>query len=488
MATSSSGPSAAMVEPPEAAQLRSLLLRDMPTTLRIRHVPLDYTEEMLVEQWPRRIYGYDMLYWEFTLLFINFTTPQLALAFQLAIHQQRLPLFTYRRRTLRAHPAVVQGRQQLLLRLWERQQSGRKATHRKPLIFDGDTTISVAEAAHAIMAAHTGGNEDQHRMGSNNSGEGQSGWCGSSHIGRFDDDAVVARGGCRMQDEHSSGESPSPLRSASASKDSSGASGSSVIRDVPLPRFVGGADSAESQPYASPKVVIKTSSSTSGLPSAHSGSTASWSPPAQGAVATVGCVSEPQVAPQPFNASGAVTSIAQRGLQPWNPVGTSALVRGSQDTAGVLRYGMADGSPTQVRQEHVAPHHGQAFGVPCSAWPAASGESDEPAASTTAFGEPVSDALRALLGTWSAGRGAEYELSTCTADSLTVRLNSSRGQIVQTGAVRLSSTRVAYNGAPRITWGDTFVLVMVAGEPNLLTWKGEHRSYQWWRRGASHFL
>lgn len=439
MATSSSGPSAAMVEPPEAAQLRSLLLRDMPTTLRIRHVPLDYTEEMLVEQWPRRIYGYDMLYWEFTLLFINFTTPQLALAFQLAIHQQRLPLFTYRRRTLRAHPAVVQGRQQLLLRLWERQQSGRKATHRKPLIFDGDTTISVAEAAHAIMAAHTG-------------------------------------------------ESPSPLRSASASKDSSGASGSSVIRDVPLPRFVGGADSAESQPYASPKVVIKTSSSTSGLPSAHSGSTASWSPPAQGAVATVGCVSEPQVAPQPFNASGAVTSIAQRGLQPWNPVGTSALVRGSQDTAGVLRYGMADGSPTQVRQEHVAPHHGQAFGVPCSAWPAASGESDEPAASTTAFGEPVSDALRALLGTWSAGRGAEYELSTCTADSLTVRLNSSRGQIVQTGAVRLSSTRVAYNGAPRITWGDTFVLVMVAGEPNLLTWKGEHRSYQWWRRGASHFL
>lgn len=114
--------------------------KKLPTTLMIRNIPQLYTQEDLALEWPNNG-TYDFFYMPIsfkgnkTYAFINFTTPESALAFKEKWDKKRLRRFQARR-TLNISCADVQGQDANLWQLRKGQQWRLKNKECQPLIFD----------------------------------------------------------------------------------------------------------------------------------------------------------------------------------------------------------------------------------------------------------------------------------------------------------------------------------------------------------------
>lgn len=125
------------------------------TTLMVRNIPLQYTQEMLVDQWLRTKWGYDFLYLpvssnpqrNLTFVFINFLNENFAAAFSDAWHRQRLPLFQARK-SLNISPATTQGRDDNVVDIWRNSVRSIRERHCEPVIFEGNVRLKLLDAVH----------------------------------------------------------------------------------------------------------------------------------------------------------------------------------------------------------------------------------------------------------------------------------------------------------------------------------------------------
>lgn len=119
------------------------------TTLMVRNVPVMYTQEMLVEEWPNNG-TYDFLYLPFSCLsqrnlsyaFINFTTEAHAVAFRDKWQKQRLARFSSRK-PLNISFADVQGRESNLIQLKKKRVRRIKVLQCQPVLFDNSGRIPL---------------------------------------------------------------------------------------------------------------------------------------------------------------------------------------------------------------------------------------------------------------------------------------------------------------------------------------------------------
>jgi hypothetical protein len=123
-----------------------------PTTLMIRNIPVMYTQEALVLEWPNNgLYDFFYLPWScsqqrnLTYAFINFTSHQAALNFKSRWQKQRLAQFTARK-PLNISCADVQGRDANLWQLQKKRIWRLKVKECQPLIFENGVQISLSEA------------------------------------------------------------------------------------------------------------------------------------------------------------------------------------------------------------------------------------------------------------------------------------------------------------------------------------------------------
>jgi len=119
------------------------------STLMVRNIPVRYTQDMLLKEWPN--HGtYDFLYLPICIdrkrnasfCFINFVTEAHATAFQAKWQKQRLDHYSARK-PLDISAADVQGRDQNLLQIMRNKTFRIKNLHFQPAIFDGLERISM---------------------------------------------------------------------------------------------------------------------------------------------------------------------------------------------------------------------------------------------------------------------------------------------------------------------------------------------------------
>jgi len=128
------------------------------TTLMVRNIPLSYTNEMLLEEWPNSG-QYDLLYLPFncaldqnlTYAFINFVHPDDALAFMSRWHKSRLSKHTSRK-PLNVSYASVQGRTKNLLQLKRKRVWRIKFREGFPLVFENGHRANLEEVLEAAEA------------------------------------------------------------------------------------------------------------------------------------------------------------------------------------------------------------------------------------------------------------------------------------------------------------------------------------------------
>jgi hypothetical protein len=144
---------------PSSIDWMGKLLKNLPfplpqtqTTLMVRNIPLDYTQEMLAEEWPCD-QSYDFLYLpcslsaerNLTYAFINFYTEQAAFAFQKRWHKKRLCRFDSRK-ALNVGISSVQGRDASIWLMKQKRANERKCKKTQPIIYFGDRLATVEEA------------------------------------------------------------------------------------------------------------------------------------------------------------------------------------------------------------------------------------------------------------------------------------------------------------------------------------------------------
>lgn len=129
--------------------------RDFPTsgvqTLMVRNIPVRYTQDMLLKEWPNRC-TYDFLYLPICIdrkrnssfCFINFVSEAFAIAFQSQWQRHRLDHFTARK-PLDISPADVQGRDDNLLQVLRNKTFRIKNVHFLPVLFNGNRRVSIEE-------------------------------------------------------------------------------------------------------------------------------------------------------------------------------------------------------------------------------------------------------------------------------------------------------------------------------------------------------
>jgi len=134
------------------------LYKKLPTTLMIRNIPQMYTQEELMLEWPNNG-TYDFFYLPMnakgipnkTYAFINFTSPEAALAFKTKWDKKRLQRLQARR-TLNVSCADVQGRDANLWQLRRGQQWRLKHKDGQPHICDNGVQISLAQAMRKLKS------------------------------------------------------------------------------------------------------------------------------------------------------------------------------------------------------------------------------------------------------------------------------------------------------------------------------------------------
>jgi hypothetical protein len=131
------------------------------TTLMIHNIPLQYTQEMLMAEWPNNG-DYDFLYLplnncsnrNLTYAFVNFTSTQAACAFQSRWQNQYLKHF-HGTSPLTLTLADVQGREQNLMKLVEKRTPKRRTKYPKsqrcqPMVFEGGKAVPLEKALNLI--------------------------------------------------------------------------------------------------------------------------------------------------------------------------------------------------------------------------------------------------------------------------------------------------------------------------------------------------
>lgn len=121
------------------------------TTLMVRNIPVRYTQEMLLKEWPNKG-TYDFLYLPICIkkkcnasfAFINFLTPEAAQAFAEKWHHERLVFFSSRK-PLDISLADLQGLEKNLLQCMNNKTSRIRNVRFQPAVFKGDERISVDE-------------------------------------------------------------------------------------------------------------------------------------------------------------------------------------------------------------------------------------------------------------------------------------------------------------------------------------------------------
>ncbi|CAJ1461745.1 unnamed protein product [Effrenium voratum] len=119
------------------------------TTLMVRNIPVRYTQEMLLKEWPNQG-TYDFLYLPICIkkkcntsfAFINFVTPQHARDFAEKWHHERL-LFFSARKPLDISLADLQGLEKNLLQCMNNKTSRIRNVRFQPAVFNGNERVSV---------------------------------------------------------------------------------------------------------------------------------------------------------------------------------------------------------------------------------------------------------------------------------------------------------------------------------------------------------
>jgi len=119
-------------------------------TLMVRNIPVRYTQDMLLKEWPNDTGMYDFVYLPICIdrkrnasfCFINFVDTESALKFHTAWHKQRLQHFSTRK-PLDISPADVQGRDENLLQIVRNKTFRIRNVHFQPAIFDGADRVSM---------------------------------------------------------------------------------------------------------------------------------------------------------------------------------------------------------------------------------------------------------------------------------------------------------------------------------------------------------
>jgi len=126
------------------------------TTLMVRNIPVLYTQEMLLAEWPNDN-TYDFLYLPFscnmqrnlTYAFVNFTSEAAAVNFQKKWQKMRLAHYMTRK-PLNISFADLQGRDENLLQLKKKRFWRIKVKQCQPIIFENGEKISLALALHKL--------------------------------------------------------------------------------------------------------------------------------------------------------------------------------------------------------------------------------------------------------------------------------------------------------------------------------------------------
>lgn len=132
--------------------IATLSARSSQTTLMIRNVPVLYTREMLLQEWPNDA-TYDFLYLPYSCsmqrnlsyAFVNFTSEAAATAFMQQWQKKRLAHYTSRK-PLNVSYADVQGRDSNLWQLKKKRVKRIKINQCQPMIFENGHRVPLVDA------------------------------------------------------------------------------------------------------------------------------------------------------------------------------------------------------------------------------------------------------------------------------------------------------------------------------------------------------
>eukprot|EP00441_Pelagodinium_beii_P017714 CAMPEP_0197672612 /NCGR_PEP_ID=MMETSP1338-20131121/79302_1 /TAXON_ID=43686 ORGANISM="Pelagodinium beii, Strain RCC1491" /NCGR_SAMPLE_ID=MMETSP1338 /ASSEMBLY_ACC=CAM_ASM_000754 /LENGTH=300 /DNA_ID=CAMNT_0043252741 /DNA_START=203 /DNA_END=1102 /DNA_ORIENTATION=- len=120
------------------------------TTLMVRNIPVRYTQEMLLKEWPNDDASYNFLYLPICIkrkcnasyCFINFVSHQAAVSFAANWHHKRLACFSSRK-PLDISLAELQGLQTNLSSCMRNKTSRIRNSHFQPVLFAGKQRINI---------------------------------------------------------------------------------------------------------------------------------------------------------------------------------------------------------------------------------------------------------------------------------------------------------------------------------------------------------
>lgn len=118
----------------------------------VRNIPVRYTQDMLLKEWPNDTGMYDFLYLPICIdrkrnasfCFINFNSQESAIEFQQTWHKKRLANFSTRK-PLDISPADVQGRDENLLQILRNKTFRIRNIHFQPAIFKGPERVTMED-------------------------------------------------------------------------------------------------------------------------------------------------------------------------------------------------------------------------------------------------------------------------------------------------------------------------------------------------------
>lgn len=146
------------LQPPASGLSAGRLDSDLnATSLMVRNIPIQYTQDMLLKEWPNNG-DYDFLYLPIhikkrcnnSFCFINFVTPQAAHAFARKWQHNRLQFYSSRK-PLDISLASIQGRPQNLLHFRCSKTMRLNNKNFQPVVFEGTKRIDVRVLLQAMM-------------------------------------------------------------------------------------------------------------------------------------------------------------------------------------------------------------------------------------------------------------------------------------------------------------------------------------------------
>jgi len=158
--------------PPSPARPAKSLDTSVHKTLMVRNIPMRYTQDMLLVEWPPQG-SYDFLYLPICIdkkrnasfAFVNFVTREAAQAFYRRWHKQRLEHYSARK-PLDISPADVQGREENLLQIMRNKTFRIRNAHFQPAIFEGNERVSMEAffEKRGIVSTHSKGSTAQGQL------------------------------------------------------------------------------------------------------------------------------------------------------------------------------------------------------------------------------------------------------------------------------------------------------------------------------------